>query len=68
MLYQFTPLVAYKPLYISIDGTSLNEVEHFIYPGSVITNDATVSNNLDNRSSKASNSFGRLSKRVWQSQ
>ena len=32
-----------------------------------ISNDATVSKDLDNCLSKASSSFGRLSKRVWQS-
>ena len=68
VLYQPPPLVAYGPLHISIDGTNLNAVEHFTYPGSVISNDATVSMDLYNRSSKASSSFGRLSKRVWQSQ
>ena len=38
-----------------------------MYLGSVISNDATVSKDLDNRLSKANSSFGRLSKRVWQS-
>ena len=52
---------------IGIDGTNLNAVEHFTYLGSVITKDATVSKDLDNRLSKASSSVGRLSKRVWQS-
>ena len=42
-------------------------MEHFFYRGSVISNDATVSKNLDNSLSKASHSFGRLSKRVLQS-
>ena len=37
-----------------------------MYLGSVISNDATVSKDLDNRLSKANSSFGRLSKRVWQ--
>ena len=66
MLYQPPPRVTYSPPHISIDGTDLNAVEHFTYLGSVISNAATVSKNLDNRSSKASSSFGRLSKRVWQ--
>ena len=35
-------------------------------PGNVISKDATVSMDLDNRLSEASSSFGRLSKRVWQ--
>ena len=42
-------------------------MEHFTYLGSVISNDATVSNDLDNRLFKASSSSGRLSNRVWQS-
>ena len=42
-------------------------MEHFTYLGSVISSDATVSKDLDNRLSKASSSFARLSKRVWQS-
>ena len=50
-----------------MDGTNLNAVEHFTYLGSVISNGAAVSKDLDNRSSKANSSFGRLSKRVWQS-
>ena len=66
MLYQLLPRVAYGPPHISIDGTNLNAMEHFIYLGSVISN-ATVSKDLENRLSKASSSFGRLSKRVWQS-
>ena len=35
------------------------------YLGSIISNDATVSKDLDNRPSKASSFFGRLSKRIW---
>ena len=62
MLYQPPPREAYSPPHISIDGTKLNAVEHFTYLGSVIFNDGTVSKGLDNRLSKASGSFGRLSK------
>ena len=67
VLYQPPPREAYSPPHISIDGTNLNAVEHFTYLGSVISNDATVSKDLDNCLSKTSSSFGRLSKRVWQS-
>ena len=67
MLYQHPPRVAYSPLHINIDGTNLNAVEHLTYLGSVISIDATVSKDLDNRLSKASSSFGRLSQGVWQS-
>ena len=43
-------------------------MEHFTYLDSVISNNAAVSKDLDNGLSKASSSFGRLSKRVWLSQ
>ena len=64
VLYQLPPREAYSPPHISIDGTSLNAVEHFTYLSSVISNDSTVSKDLDNRLSKVSSSFGRLSKRI----
>ena len=67
MLHQSPPREAYNPPHIIIDGTNLNAVEDFTYLGSVICNDATVSKDLNNRLSKASSSFGRLSKRIWQS-
>ena len=65
--YQPPPREAYNPPHTSIDGTNLNAVEHFTYLDSVISNDATVGKDLDNRLSKASSSFERLPKRVWQS-
>ena len=49
VLYQPPPREAYSPPRISIDGTSQNAVEHFTYLGSVISSDATVSKDLDNR-------------------
>ena len=64
LLYQPPPREPYNPPHINIDGTNLNAVEHFTYLGSVISSDATVSKDLDNRLSKASSSFGRLSKSV----
>ena len=57
VLYQPPPHEAYSPPHISIDGTNLNAVEHFIYLGSVISSDAIVSKDLDNHLSKASSSF-----------
>ena len=42
-------------------------MERFIYLGNVISDDTTVSTDLDNHLSKASSSFGKLSKRLWQS-
>ena len=56
-LYQPPPREAYSPPHIIIDGTNLNVVEHFTYLGSVISIDATVSEDLDNRLSKISSFF-----------
>ena len=67
LLYQPPPREAYSPPHISIDGTNLNAVEHFTYLGSVISNDATVSTDLDNHLSKTSSCCGRLSRKVLQS-
>ena len=57
VLNQSPPRVAYSLPHISIDGTNLNAVEHFSYLGSVISSDAIVSKDLDNRLSKASSYF-----------
>ena len=63
VLYQPPPREAYTSPHISIDGTNLNPVEHCTYLGSIISSDATVSKDLDNRLSKANSSFQRLLKR-----
>ena len=57
-----------SPPQINIDGTNLHAVEHFTNMGSIISSDAMVGKDLDNCLSKASSSFRRLSKRVWQGQ
>ena len=67
LLNQTPPQEACNPSQISIEDTKLNAVKDFTNLGSVISNDATVSNDLDDRLSRASSSFGRLSKRVLQS-
>ncbi|KAI8516323.1 hypothetical protein Bbelb_049040 [Branchiostoma belcheri] len=65
VLYQKPPRETYVHPQISIEGHPLNAVEHFTYLGSVISNDATVTKDVDSRLGKASSSFGRLQKRVW---
>ena len=65
VLYQPPPMENYFPPHITIDRATLNPVEHFTYLGSVISIDASTDKDLDNRLSKASSSFSRLSKRVW---
>ena len=57
------PREIYSPLQISIDGTNFSTVEHFSYLCRVISNDATVSRDLDNCLPKAISSFEKLSKK-----
>ena len=59
VMYQPPPREAYSPPHISINGTNLNAVEHFTFLDSFISNDATVSKDLDNRLSKVTKSLGR---------
>ncbi|XP_076455521.1 uncharacterized protein LOC143290119 [Babylonia areolata] len=66
IMYQAPLHGTYAPTKIYIDGHQLNAVEHFTYLGSIISNDATISKDVDHRLSKSSSSFGRLQKRVWQ--
>ncbi|XP_076451267.1 uncharacterized protein LOC143287206 [Babylonia areolata] len=66
VMYQEPLHGTYAPPKIYIDGHQLNAVEHFTYLGSIISNDATISKDVDHRLSKSSSSFGRLQKRVWQ--
>ncbi|KAI8499112.1 hypothetical protein Bbelb_228760 [Branchiostoma belcheri] len=65
VMYQKPPRETYVHPQISIEDHPLNAVEHFTYLGSVISNDATVTKDVDSRLGKASSSFGRLQKRVW---
>ena len=59
VLHQPPPRGVYSPPQINIEGTSLNSLEHFTYLGSIISTDATVNKDLDNRLTRASNAFGR---------
>ena len=65
VIYQPPPRGEYRPPSITIDTTCLSAVHQFTYLGSVISNDASISKDIDNRLSKASSAFGRLRKRVW---
>ena len=47
VLYQPPPREGHNPSHISIGCTNLSAVKHFTYLGSVISNDATVSKDLD---------------------
>ena len=49
---------------ISIDGSELNNVDHFKYLGSIISNDGTLDKEINTRICKASQALGRLRVRV----
>ena len=68
VLHQKSPHSVYNPPQITIGSHPLNTVEHFTYLGSVISNDASITKDVDNRLAKANSSFGRLQHRVWQNQ
>ena len=67
VLFQPAPLQNFTRPHITVDCTTLNSVEHFTYLGSVMSNDATIDKDLDNRLSKASSPFGRPYKSVLNS-
>ncbi|KAL0167122.1 hypothetical protein M9458_038966, partial [Cirrhinus mrigala] len=51
--------------HITIGEIELKSVHQFTYLGCIITSDAKIDKELDNRLAKANSAFGRLYKRVW---
>ena len=50
---------------INVDETTLNPVKEFTYCDGIIASDGHIEAELQKRMSKASMSFGRLKKRLW---
>ena len=50
---------------VHVDGAALNAVDRFCYLGSVLSNDATIDNDVTKRLAAASGAFGALEKRLW---
>jgi hypothetical protein len=50
---------------VLVDGIPLNVVDSFCYLGSVLSNSATIDNDVTKRIALASGAFGRLEKRLW---
>ena len=65
VLHQPAPEVNPTTPDISINETNLKAVNQFTYLGCVITSDALIDKDVDNRLAKANSAFGRLYKRVW---
>ncbi len=65
VLHQPAPQKEYHPPSISIEQTELKVVHHFSYLGCVISSDANIDKEVDNRLAKANSAFSRLYGRVW---
>ncbi|BHF82468.1 hypothetical protein SprV_0802560600 [Sparganum proliferum] len=50
---------------ISVNGTKVQVVENFPYPGSTLSRNTNIDDEVANRISKASQAFGRLQSTVW---
>ena len=49
-----------------MNGQTLQEVDTFIYLGSTLSRNATIKAEINNMISKASSTFGRLRKNIWE--
>lgn len=65
VLHQPAPQEEHRPPHITIGDTELKSTQQFTYLGCIISSDAKIDREIDNRLSKANSSFGRLYKRVW---
>ena len=54
-----------SPGSLHVDNVPLNNVDRFCYLGSIISQDATMDNDITERIAKASQAFGRLRQRLW---
>ena len=64
-MYQPAPGTAKKVPEIKIDNQTLKNVDAFTYLGSTLTSNNSLDKEISSRIAKASASFGRLRKRVW---
>ena len=65
VLHQPAPQEEYLSPSFSIEQTELQAVHQFSYLGCVITYDAKIANEVDNRLAKVNSSFGRLYANVY---
>lgn len=65
MIYQPKPGADYSAPIITIDNNPLNVVDKFTYLGSTLSQNAMIDDDVSTRIGKASASFGRLTKRLW---
>ena len=65
VLYQPAPGKLYVPPVISTGDCVLEAVDKFTYLGSTLSREATIDEEISNRTAKASIAFGRLRERLW---
>ena len=66
VMLQPAPGNQYHEPQITVNGQTLQAVETFTYLGSTLSRTATIDAEINNRISKASSAFGRLSEKVWE--
>ena len=67
-MYQPTPGNPYQEPNITVKGQRLQAVENFTYLGSTPSRSANINAEVTNSIAKASSTFGRLKKSVWERQ
>ena len=67
VFHQPPPEIPYTPPSIKIHSGDLATTQAFTYLGSIIMNDAKCDKDIEHRISEASQAFGRLRSRVWNS-
>ena len=65
VMYQPAPDKSHKNPIVTINNTPLKSVETFCYLGSILSNSTTIDDEMTQRIAKASFSFGRLRRRLW---
>ncbi len=64
-MYQPAPGKSYVDPLVTIEGTTLKPVKKFCYLGSILSNSATIDDEVIQRIAKANSSYGRLRHRLW---
>ena len=65
VLHQPAPGTVYNSPHITIGNVELQSVNKFKYLGSIISSDAKIDCDVENRLANANKAFGRLYKRAW---
>ena len=67
VMFQPAPRKAFTEPSITVKGVTLKVVESFAYLGSILSRSVHIDNEVDARIAKASTAFGRIRKKVWES-